>query len=261
MVIYFTFCAPSSAPLEMDNIKKQLEKLLNPELSRAIGKLNLILLGPPGSGKGTQADLLEKEFALFHFSTGEMFREAVRLNTPLGNLVKEIMAKGALVSDEILYDLVKEKIAGLSNVDCGILFDGYPRTRVQAQQLDEILTQHRKTVNASLFIDVEEDTLVKRLSGRLYCPQCEATYNIYFKPPLFDNKCDSCGSELQQRREDKPEVIRERLRLYQEQTYPIMDYYKSQGKLWRLPGDDSVGEVFLQICNLLVKLVSKNEHS
>ena len=213
--------------------------------------ITAVLLGPPGSGKGTQAELLEVEFSLCHFSTGEMFRESVRQKTELGSIVEDIMRKGALVPDDILYKLVKEKVNEIIASRKDILFDGYPRTLVQAEQLDEILGEYGIELGGVIFIDVPEDILVKRLSGRLYCPRCEATYNVYFKPPMQDNRCDECGGELTRRSEDYPEAIRARLTVYNEQTYPVLNYYKKQGKLFDVNGEKSVERVFADIACLI----------
>ncbi len=211
----------------------------------------IVLLGPPGSGKGTQAERLEKRFSLFHFSTGEMFREAVREGSELGQLVEGIMRRGDLVPDEVLYSLVKEKLYSLGDSAKGVLFDGYPRTVVQAQQLDEILAERNQTLDAVIFIDVSEETLIKRLSGRLYCPACEITYNVYFKPPQKDNVCDKCGGELSRRSEDTPEAIRARIEVYNVQTTPLLEHYSEQDKLIRVNGEQSVEDVFEEISRIL----------
>ncbi len=219
--------------------------------------LNIILLGPPGSGKGTQATAIEERFNLFHLSTGEMFREAVRQDTDLGKQVAEIMQKGELVPDDILYRLVKEKVAELSKKGYGILFDGYPRTLVQAEQLDLIMESQESRIHIVLLIEVDEEALIKRLSGRLYCSKCEITYNRYFHPPKHDNTCDVCGSELTQRSEDYPEAIRTRLDIYRERTLPLIEYYEKQGKLHEIAGDRKPEEVSHQIAAIIKKKLNQ----
>ena len=213
--------------------------------------VNVVLLGPPGSGKGTQAALLGKEFSLFHFSTGEMFREAVRQGSDLGRIVEEIMRKGELVPDDVLYSLVKQKVASVASKGKGILFDGYPRTLVQCEQLDEILAANDLVLQRVVFIDVPEDILVKRLSGRLYCPKCSANYNEYYKPPKTDNTCDECSHELARRSEDYPEAIQERLNVYKRQTLPLLNYYRGKEKLSEVNGGNNVDVVFNEICVIM----------
>jgi len=207
-----------------------------------VGKRALILLGPPGAGKGTQAKHLAQSFGVPHLSTGDMFRDAVSRGTELGKAVQPIMERGELVPDDLVMKLVEER---LSRADCarGFVFDGFPRTLAQASQLDRILES--RGFGKPLVIDfaVSEPVLLRRLSGRWTCSVGGEIYNIYDAPPKQPGICDFDGGKLVQRADDRPEVVRERLRAYERQTKPLTDYYRRQGVLEIVDGGAQMAEV------------------
>lgn len=200
----------------------------------------IILLGPPASGKGTQATKLAAEVKLPHISTGDLFRENIGKNTELGKKAKSYMEAGKLVPDELVLDMLFERV---SQPDCkrGYVLDGFPRTIPQAEALDERLGDkvNLKVVN----LQVTDDLLIKRTSGRRSCPECKEIYNIYFSPPEVEGKC-KCGHDLVQRDDDKPEVVKERLRVYKNQTEPLIEFYKKKGVLVDVNGELPPLEVF-----------------
>ncbi len=187
--------------------------------------MRLILLGAPGAGKGTQADFIKEKLDIPVVSTGNLLRSAMAHGTELGKKVTSYMESGSLVPDELVIDLVKERIA---QDDCvkGLIFDGFPRTVAQAVALDQVMK-----VDAVIFLHVEDDVIVKRMSGRRTCPECQTTYHIVSHPPKAEGICDKCGSELGIRSDDRPEVVRQRLAVYHKQTEPIVKHYEAQGLL------------------------------
>ena len=187
--------------------------------------MRLILLGAPGAGKGTQADFIKEKLEIPVVSTGNLLRSAMAHGTELGKKVTAYMDSGSLVPDELVIDLVKERIA---QDDCakGLIFDGFPRTVAQAEALDQVMK-----VDAVIFLHVEDDVIVKRMSGRRTCPECQTTYHIVSHPPKQEGICDKCGSVLGIRSDDNPEVVRQRLAVYHKQTEPIVKYYEAQGLL------------------------------
>jgi len=207
-----------------------------------------VLLGPPGVGKGTQAKMIAEGFNLAHISTGDILRDAVNKGTPLGLKVADIMKSGGLVSDEIINSLMEEYIKGLPD---GFLLDGYPRTLGQATFLDNFLKDIGKGLNIALAIDVQDDEIIRRLTGRRYCPKCGRGYHIIYDPPREDGVCDNDGEKLVQREDDKPETIRERLRVYRERTAPLIDYYKNRGLLEVVDGSGSIEEVHRLVLQVL----------
>ncbi|MCR5491851.1 MAG: adenylate kinase [Bacilli bacterium] len=190
--------------------------------------LNIILMGPPGAGKGTQATNIVDSFHLPHISTGDMFREAIAQGTPVGLKAKEIIARGDLVPDEVTVALVRER---LSKDDCanGYLLDGFPRTIPQAEALDKLGPEIGREVNLVIDLSVPEEELVSRISGRRVCPKCGASYHIKNMKPAVEGICDRCGAELIQRKDDNAESFQVRLQNYYASTQPLVDYYKKQG--------------------------------
>lgn len=204
--------------------------------------MNVVLLGAPGAGKGTQATVLTKELGVVHVASGDLFRHALAEKTELGMLAKSYMDKGELVPDEVTINMVLERIV---QPDCagGVLFDGFPRTLSQAEALDKRLESESKAIDSIVYIEVPEEELVKRLSGRWICRACQTPYHAVSSPPKKAGVCDECGGELYQRDDDKEETVRERLKVFMSQTLPIVDYYGGQGKLVRVDGNKDIAEV------------------
>jgi adenylate kinase len=196
----------------------------------------IIMLGAPGAGKGTQADILSQELNLPHIASGDLFRQALEKRTEVGLLAKSYMDKGELVPDEITIKMILERI---SQAGCasGCLFDGFPRTLQQAKTLDKAFEEQGRIIDKAVYIEVPNEELVKRLSGRWLCRSCQAPYHITNSPPKTPGKCDRCGGELYQRPDDKEETVKERLNVFLAQTVPILDYYRKQGKLVRVDGN------------------------
>ena len=204
--------------------------------------MRLVLLGPPGAGKGTQAVVLAEEWRIPHISTGDMFRKAVKDGTTMGKKAKEYMDQGLLVPDEVVVGIVAERLEQEDVAD-GFILDGFPRTVAQADALTEILQTAGTTLNAAVNIVVPEEILVKRLSGRRVCRSCGATYHVEFTPPTDENVCDKCGGELYQRDDDKEETVRKRLTEYIEKTSPLVAYYAGKGILRNIDGSESAEKV------------------
>lgn len=212
--------------------------------------MNLVLLGLPGAGKGTQASLLEEKYNIPHVSTGDMFRQAINNETSLGKKAKEYLDSGDLVPDEITVGIVKER---LSESDCekGFILDGFPRTIPQAESLDEILKDIDKELDMVVFMALPEEELIIRLTGRRVCPNCGANYHVEYKPPAESGVCDECGSELIQRSDDKEETVKKRLQVNKEKTEKLKDYYRSQRLLVELDAAGDVEEVNQRFVELL----------
>ncbi|MHA1583245.1 MAG: adenylate kinase [Candidatus Baldrarchaeia archaeon] len=208
--------------------------------------MRIILLGPPGSGKGTQAKLLSKKYSIPHIAMGDILREEVARKTPLGKKVNVYMSKGELVPDEIVIEVLKKRLQEADCVD-GFILDGFPRTLNQAKALDNMLNELNLKIDAVIYIDVPDEEIMKRLSLRRTCKVCGRIYNLHYNPPKQDGKCDVCGGELIIRDDDKPEVIKNRLKVYNDQTKPLVDYYESHKLLIRINGVDSIDKVFQQI--------------
>jgi adenylate kinase len=211
---------------------------------------NIIFVGAPGAGKGTQASLVAKKLNLVHVSSGDLFRQALEQGTELGKQAKTYMEKGVLVPDEITIQMVMER---LSAPDCqnGVILDGFPRNLPQAEALDSALERQEKAIDKVVFIKVSQAELVKRLSGRRLCRQCQAVYNVVNSPSQVAGKCDRCGGELYQRPDDKPETVQKRLNVYFEETAPLIDYYHRQKKLLEIEGEGTVEEVTQRIVSAL----------
>lgn len=213
-----------------------------------MGKI-IVIMGAPGAGKGTQARLLSDRFGYPQISTGDILREMSQAETSLGRELKEILASGRLVSDEILAEVILERT---SRADCarGYILDGFPRTLKQAQLLDELAERQGHDV-LLVRVTVHESTLMKRLTGRRLCPQCGEIYNIYFKPPKQEGICDLDGATLTQREDDSEEKVGTRLQAYRESTAPLFDYYGQRGRMLVIAGERPVEEIFSELSNLL----------
>ncbi|MCK4581639.1 MAG: adenylate kinase [Dehalococcoidia bacterium] len=206
----------------------------------------VVMLGGPGAGKGTQSAIVSQEMNLPHVASGDLFRQALEQQTELGLLAKSYMDEGELGPDEIVTKMILERI---DSPDCasGCLFDGFPRTLVQAEALDGILAERGEAVDAAVYIKVSEAELVKRLSGRWICRQCQTPYHVATSPPAMVGKCDKCGGQLYQRSDDNEETVRKRLKVFFSQTVPILDYYRKQGKLLDVSGNLGIAEVSKEI--------------
>lgn len=214
--------------------------------------MNLILLGAPGAGKGTQGALLSEQYGIPRIATGDLLRDAVRRGTPLGLAAKAYMDAGELVPDAIILDLAREAIAAgggsAGERGQGFILDGFPRTVEQARALDEMLAEMGLPLDAVVVIDVPADVLVKRLSGRRLCPNCGAVYNVYFEPPREAGVCDACGSALVERADDDAATVRRRLEVYQQQTAPVIAYYEgSNTPVHYVDGNGTVEQVNLAV--------------
>jgi adenylate kinase len=212
--------------------------------------MNVIMLGPPGAGKGTQAAMLAERLGITHVASGDLFREALKAETELGLMAKRYMDRGELVPDEVTIAMIRERLLG---ADCekGIVFDGFPRTIEQAKALEELLGEQKTGVDATLFIKASEEELVRRLSSRWTCRNCEAIYNVISNPPKEEGKCDACGGELYQRSDDAPETVRKRIRVYWEQTSPLIDYYRDEGLLITVESEGGIERVQEKILEAL----------
>jgi adenylate kinase len=207
-----------------------------------VSELNLILLGPPGAGKGTQAERLQEDFRLLYVATGNILRAAVEEGTELGRKAKEFMDRGELVPDEVIIGVILEKV-GEEQAQDGFLLDGFPRTVAQAQALDEAISDLGRSLTASLLIDVPDDDVVRRISGRRVCQKANHVYHVDTNRPKHDNVCDIDGSRLIQREDDEEDTVRKRLEVYHAQTAPLVDFYDERGILKRFDGTRSPTEV------------------
>lgn len=209
----------------------------------------VILLGPPGSGKGTQGLFLKQYLNFKHISTGDILRLEVNKGTSLGLKAKDYMNRGLLVPDELIIQMMKNLIS--SNPKDDYVLDGFPRTISQAEALDNMLSELGLQINKVFYFNIEDDVVIKRLSGRRVCPKCGATYNIYYQKPKNDNMCDNDNTPLIQRDDDKEDVIKNRLKVYKEQTYPLVDFYKKNNKLIMISADDTQEKIFEKLKSLL----------
>ena len=215
-------------------------------MHRLVVSMKLVIFGPPSAGKGTQAQKLSKQYGIPQVATGDLLRKAVADKTPLGLKVKSYLDQGKLGPDELIVQLIKERVA---KPDCrsGFLLDGFPRTMGQAKELERMTD-----IDLVLSIVVDFDALVERAVGRRTCPKCSAVYHIKFNPPMNEGICEKCGAKLIQRDDDKEETVRNRLKIYQEQTAPLIEYYRKKGKLVDIDGSGGIDAVYAQ----MVKAIS-----
>lgn len=212
--------------------------------------MNLLIIGAPGAGKGTMSDLILKEFDIVHVSTGDMLRAAVNEQTAVGLKAQEYMKKGELVPDQVIHDIIVERLAK-DDIKKGFLFDGYPRTIAQAIDLDGILKTLNMKIDAVINLDINDEVLVKRISGRRICPKCGEIYNIYFKPTTKEGICDKCQSELSQRADDNADSLKVRLTEYHKNTQPVIEYYEKMGLVKNINADRNSLDVYQDIKTIL----------
>jgi adenylate kinase len=223
-----------------------------------MSELNLVLLGPPGSGKGTQGERLQEDFRLPYYATGDILRAAVRNGTELGAEAREYMDRGDLVPDEVMVGLIAERVASDEAAD-GFILDGFPRTIAQGEALDAKLSELGRSLTAAILIDVPDEEVVRRLSGRRVCVKEGHIFHMEFDPPKNEGVCDICGSRLEIREDDKPEVVRHRLGTYHEKTEPLVAYYEEQAILRRVDGLPQPDQVSDRIRALLATLRMEEE--
>lgn len=212
--------------------------------------MKIVLLGPPGAGKGTQAKSISNKYSIPHISTGDIFRKNISENTPLGIEAKSYMDNGQLVPDEVTINMVKDR---LKQDDCsnGYLLDGFPRTVVQADALNSFLIERGEQLDTALLIKVPNEFILERMTGRRVCPSCGASYHVKFNPTSNEGKCDLCGSEVIQRKDDTVETVKERLDVYQKETQPLIEFYGEKQMLSAVDGTKAINEVFRGICEIL----------
>ena len=208
--------------------------------------MNIILMGPPGAGKGTQAANLVKEYGLTHISTGDIFRKALKEQTKYGVIAKYFMQFGHLVPDDYTIQMVREYLQE-NEFPNGFVLDGFPRTIIQARELESIAKEFKFNIDAVINLDIELDRLVPRLSGRRTCKECGASFHIEYNPPKVEGVCDACGGELYQRPDESEEAVKVRLDTYEKQTRPLIDYYTMKGQITNINGDQSMEDVFKDI--------------
>jgi adenylate kinase len=212
--------------------------------------MKLIMLGPPGVGKGTQAQKMSEKFGIKQISTGDILRDAIKNNTELGMMANNYVSKGELVPDALMLNLIEATLFG-ENSPSSFVLDGFPRTIPQAKALNELFKKHNTNIDAVLLLDADFDLITKRLSARRVCKNCQAVYNLLTNPPKVKGKCDKCGGELYQRDDDKPDTINKRLDVYKTQTEPLIGYYKEAGLLKKVDSSGSPEEIFNRIVNIL----------
>ncbi|KAF2955991.1 adenylate kinase [Marinitoga sp. 38H-ov] len=215
-----------------------------------MSKLNLLFFGPPGAGKGTIAKEVSKHYSIPHISTGDMLREAVASGSELGKKVKSILDNGQLVPDEIMLDVIKDRLVK-EDVKKGFILDGFPRTIPQAEALEKILDELNNPITGIIYLEVDEETIVKRITSRRICPKCGKIYNTITLKPKVENICDIDGAELIQRDDDKEEVVRDRYKVYMEKTYPVIEFYKKYNQFFTVDGSGTVEIVTKEVFNIL----------
>ena len=212
--------------------------------------MKIIMLGAPGAGKGTQAKLIADKYQIPHISTGDIFRANIKEGTELGMKAKSFMDAGGLVPDELVIDLVVDRLTW-EDAKNGYVLDGFPRTIPQAEALTKALAEKGEKIDAAIDIDVPDENIINRMGGRRACVSCGATYHIVNIPPKVEGKCDKCGADLILRDDDKPETVKNRLEVYHEQTQPLIDYYKAEGILKEVDGTVDMNDVFNAIVQIL----------
>jgi adenylate kinase len=212
--------------------------------------MNIILMGLPGAGKGTQAEKIVAEFGIPHISTGDMFRAAIKEETEMGKQAKSYMDQGLLVPDEVVIGIVKERL-GKADCEKGFMLDGFPRTMAQAEALSATLAEMERNIDHVINIDVDRSILLERLTGRRICRSCGATYHVVFNPPSQEGICDKCGGELYQRDDDNEATVATRLDVNIEQSAPILNYYKEKGLLRNINGQQDIDKVFEDVAKVL----------
>ena len=212
--------------------------------------MKIIMLGAPGAGKGTQAKKIAEKYSIPHISTGDIFRANIKEGTELGKKAKEYMDKGALVPDELVCDLVVDRISQ-EDAKNGYVLDGFPRTIPQAEALDAALTKIGEKVDYAIDVDVPDDNIINRMSGRRACVACGGTYHIEFNPTKVEGVCDACGGQLILRDDDQPETVKNRLKVYHEQTQPLIEYYQKKNILKSVDGTQDMSKVFDSIVGIL----------
>lgn len=212
--------------------------------------MKIVMLGAPGAGKGTQAKKISEKYSIPHISTGDIFRANIKENTELGQKAKTYMDKGLLVPDELVVDLVVDRLSQ-DDAKKGYVLDGFPRTIPQAKALDEALEKIGEKLDYAINVDVPDENIVRRMSGRRACVSCGGTYHIKYNPTKTEGVCDACGGELVLRDDDKPETVKKRLDVYHEQTQPLIDYYKESGVLKDVDGTVDLEDVFAAIVSIL----------
>lgn len=218
-------------------------------------KLRIVLLGPPGAGKGTQAKMMEKDLGVSTLSTGDIIRLAIKNQTPWGKKAEEFVKSGRLVPDDVVIGIVKEKI-DQDNLWSGFILDGFPRTIKQAEVLEEMLKEKGLSLDVVLYFAVDKEEVIKRLSSRRVCENCQTPYNLLSNPPQRDELCDRCGGKLIQRDDDKPEVIRKRLETYEEETKPLIDFYEERNLLRVIPSSAPIEEVYDRVKEALKEVAA-----
>ena len=212
--------------------------------------MKIIMLGAPGAGKGTQAKMIAEKYGIPHISTGDIFRANIKNNTELGKKAKGYMDAGQLVPDELVVDLVVDRI---KNKDCinGFILDGFPRTIPQAEALDYALNNQNEKIEYAINVDVPDENIINRMSGRRACVGCGVTYHLVYNPTKVEGVCDACGQKLILRDDDKPETVKKRLDVYHEQTQPLIDHYEKKGVLYTIDGTQDIADVFGAIVKIL----------
>lgn len=212
--------------------------------------MKIVLLGPPGAGKGTQAKLISTNYSIPHISTGDIFRKNIKEKTSLGLESQTYLDKGLLVPDEVTILIVKDR---LKSDDCknGFLLDGFPRTVKQAEDLEAYLAEDNTKIDVALLIDVPDSFILQRITGRRVCSNCGANYNVLFNAPKIEGKCDICSGKLLQRKDDTEATVKDRIKVYKQQTLPLINYYNVKGNLSKIDGTETIEQVFKDACSML----------